>query len=206
MNWQTPAANKSVEGHPRLRLSPPEQIVSRVNALRQAIAARAFEIFSKRGRDDGHAEDDWCRAEAELLHVAHLNVSESNEVVVVRAEVPGFGASELQICVEPHRLTITGRRHRRNGQADGKVLHSDSCSSRIFRTLDIPLEMDASRTIATLNDGILELQIPRAAPQLQVWLVPKTDWIVRVADYRVWNESLAGPQAARRSDSFQSAR
>jgi HSP20 family protein len=206
MNQQTAAANKSVEGHPRLRLFPAEQIISRVNAFRQAIAARAFEIFSKRGRDDGHAEDDWCRAEAELFHVAHLDVSELNDAVVVRAEIAGFGASELQICVEPHHLTITGRRHRRNGQADGKVLYSDSCSGRIFRTLDIPLEMDASRTIATLNDGILELQIPRAAPPLRVWMVPKTDWIVRIEDYRVWNESLAGPEAARRSDSFQSAR
>jgi HSP20 family protein len=206
MNQHTAAANKSVEGHPRLRLFPAEQIVSRVNALRQTIAARAFEIFSKRGGNGGHAEDDWCRAEAELFHVAHLDVSELNDVVVVRAEVPGFGASELQICVEPHRLTITGARHRRNGQTDGKVLYSDSCSGRIFRTLDLPLEVDASRAIATLNDGILELEIPRAAPPFRVWMVPKTDWIVRTEDYRVWNESLKGPQAAGRRDSLQSER
>src|ERR1700761_201198 len=176
MNQQTAAANKSDEGRPRVRLFPVEQIVSRVNAFRQAIAARAFEIFAKRGRDDGRADDDWCRAEAELFHIVHLDVRESNDVVMVRAEVPGFDVSELQICVEPHRLTITGRRRRRNGQADGKTLYSESCSGRIFRTLDIPVEMDASRTIATLNHGILELQIPRTAPPLRVWMVPKTDW------------------------------
>lgn len=206
MNQQTLAANKSVQEHARLRLSPAEQIVSRLNAFRQAIASRAFEIFSKRGRDDGNAEDDWCRAEAELFHVAHLDVRESNDVIVVRAEVPGFGRSGLQICVEPHRLTITGRRHRRSAPANGKVLYSDACSGHIYRTLDIPLEMDASRATATLNDGILELEIPRVAPPLRVGMVPKTDWIVRIEDYRSWNESLAGLKATRRSDSFPSAR
>ena len=35
----------------------PEQIVRR----------RAYELYEKRGRDDGHAEEDWLRAEAEVL-------------------------------------------------------------------------------------------------------------------------------------------
>ena len=33
---------------------------------REAIARRAFELFEKRGRRDGHDVDDWLLAEREL--------------------------------------------------------------------------------------------------------------------------------------------
>jgi Protein of unknown function (DUF2934) len=31
------------------------------------IRRRAYELYEKRGRQDGHAEEDWLRAEAEVL-------------------------------------------------------------------------------------------------------------------------------------------
>jgi Protein of unknown function (DUF2934) len=35
--------------------------------LERAICRRAYELYEKRGRLDGHAEEDWLRAEAEVL-------------------------------------------------------------------------------------------------------------------------------------------
>jgi hypothetical protein len=35
--------------------------------LETAIRARAYELYEKRGRQDGCAQDDWFQAEAELL-------------------------------------------------------------------------------------------------------------------------------------------
>ena len=34
----------------------------------EAIRLRAYEIYEQRGRENGHAEEDWYQAEAELLH------------------------------------------------------------------------------------------------------------------------------------------
>jgi hypothetical protein len=31
------------------------------------IRARAFELYEERGREDGHAEEDWLQAECEIL-------------------------------------------------------------------------------------------------------------------------------------------
>src|SRR5437899_11279646 len=39
----------------------------------------------------------------------HLELMESDNHVTVRAEVPGFSAKELEINVEPRRLTISGK-------------------------------------------------------------------------------------------------
>ena len=35
--------------------------------LETTIRARAYELYEKRGRHDGYAQDDWLQAEAELL-------------------------------------------------------------------------------------------------------------------------------------------
>jgi Protein of unknown function (DUF2934) len=32
----------------------------------QKIQQRAYELYEERGREDGHAEEDWLRAEAEI--------------------------------------------------------------------------------------------------------------------------------------------
>jgi len=40
---------------------------SAVREPREQIAARAFELFLERGREDGHDLDDWLQAEREVL-------------------------------------------------------------------------------------------------------------------------------------------
>ena len=51
--------------------SPMKRIIfgksaSRSHELHQEIARRAYELFLERGGTDGHADEDWLRAEREL--------------------------------------------------------------------------------------------------------------------------------------------
>ena len=47
-------------------------------ALESAIRARAYELYEKRGRQDGLAQDDWFQAEAEVaFHVVRVRLSGS---------------------------------------------------------------------------------------------------------------------------------
>ncbi|MGH9432194.1 MAG: DUF2934 domain-containing protein, partial [Terriglobia bacterium] len=82
----------------------------RFQRLYDSIARRAFEIFESNGRSFGNDLQDWFQAESELLHPVHIEMTESDEGFNVRAEVPGFSPKELEISVEPRRLTITGKR------------------------------------------------------------------------------------------------
>jgi len=51
------------------------------SGLEEQINRRAFELYDQRGREDGHAEEDWLRAERELLEAAHTgNRPEDNDV------------------------------------------------------------------------------------------------------------------------------
>jgi HSP20 family molecular chaperone IbpA len=190
MDQQSLVARTAPERPLRLRLIPPELLADRVKSLRETISDRAFEIFSGRRRGEGNALGDWYRAEAELFHAAHVDVIEGDNAVLVRAELPGFGPWDLQVCVEPCSLIITGKRKSQGARETQKIIYSDRCADRIFRVLEFPLELDASKATAILHNGVLELAIPKAAMPSRTWVVAKTDWIVRADDYRAWNELM----------------
>ena len=93
----------------------------------------------------------------------HLDIVEAEGALTVRAEVPGFKAEEMEVSVEPRRLTITGKRESRSEQKKGRMVYSDRCSNQFLRVVNLPAEVEASKMTATLKDGILELEVPKAA-------------------------------------------
>src|SRR5438309_12044147 len=106
------------------RFVEPQAIYNRMDELYDAIARRAFELFENDGRILGRDLDHWFRAEAELLHPAHVQVRESDDAIIVDAEVPGFSANELKLSLEPRRLTISGKRQLSSEEKKGNVWNS----------------------------------------------------------------------------------
>jgi HSP20 family molecular chaperone IbpA len=42
-------------------------------------------------------------------------------------------------------------------------VYQEQCSNEILRLIDLPADVDASKAAATLNNGMLELQLPKSA-------------------------------------------
>jgi HSP20 family molecular chaperone IbpA len=141
----------------------PQAIYDRMNQLYDAISRRAFELFEGDGGIVGRDLDHWFKAEAELLHPAHVKIKESGDNVIVHAEVPGFNANELQLSLEPRRLTISGKKQSSSEEKKGNVVYSERCSDELLRSVELPVEVSVSRATATLNNGILELSAPKSA-------------------------------------------
>ena len=143
------------------RFVEPQAAYNRMNELYDAIARRAFELFEHDGGIFGRELDHWYRAEAEFLHPAHVQIRESDDAITINAEVPGFSANDLQLSLEPRRLTIAGKKQSSSEQKKGNVLYSERCSNELLRSVELPVEVNASRAIATLNNGVLELTAPK---------------------------------------------
>ena len=126
-----------------------------------AISRKAYEIFERTGRLIGHDLENWFKAEAEIFHPIHLSVTESDDSISVTAEVPGFNEKELQLTIEPNRLTISGKRETSREEKNGRAVYSENCSNEIFRVVDLPAEVDATQATATLKDGKLRLTMPK---------------------------------------------
>jgi HSP20 family protein len=139
-----------------------------IKEMFDTLARRAFSIFESNGRRLGNELADWLHAETELFHPAHLELTESGEGFTVHAEVPGFSAKDLEINIEGRQLTISGRREKHEERKDKKMIYSESCSDQLLRTIELPAEVNAEATKATLKDGILELELPKAAPAKKV--------------------------------------
>jgi HSP20 family protein len=161
-------ASKPKSRRPATRTTPKlvasEEMLGRVRETLDALARRAYEIFEGKGRPAGRDLEDWLRAETELLHPARVEISRTPQGLKLRAEVAGFKASELHVCVEPRRVTIAGERREAGTRASGKTIYSERRSERIMRFVDLPMAVDAAKATAVLKEGICELTLPRAAP------------------------------------------
>jgi HSP20 family protein len=160
----TPAAKEAAP----MKLLPASNLLDRIEDLSNSIARRAHEFFDGRGRAHGFDLEDWLRAESEFLHPVHLDIAQSDYSYTVHLEVPGFSAKELEIGVEPRRLTVSGTREVSQERASKQTVYKEHCVNQIFRTIDLPAEVDSSKVTATLRDGVLELSMPKTAKTQKV--------------------------------------
>jgi Protein of unknown function (DUF2934) len=49
-----------------LRKKPPTAVTRQELELESQIGLRAYELYEARGREDGHEQEDWLRAEEEI--------------------------------------------------------------------------------------------------------------------------------------------
>ena len=174
MTPQAATAMQPVKTSVPVKQTEAENVSDRIQQVYDSIARRAFEIFDANGRWFGNELDDWLLAESEILHPVHLELAESDDSLTVRAEVPGFSTKEVEINVEPRRLTITGKHEAKEEGKKGKTIYSERCAKEILRIIDLPAEVDSSKVTATLKDGILSIELPKAAHAKMVRVEPKT--------------------------------
>src|SRR5258708_18952756 len=112
----------------RVRVNGP---LDRIRQIRDAIAHRAYELFQKRGKASGSDQEDWYCAETELIHQVHTTVLETDVLLLVFAELPGFHSDNLVLKVEPRSITIAGQREPLSHAAGKKVSRSEEHTSEL---------------------------------------------------------------------------
>jgi len=173
MSPQAATAMQPAKAPVPVKQSTPGDVFDRVQQTYDEIARRAFEIFESNGRWFGNDLGNWLLAESELLQPVRLEVTESDDNLTVRAEVPGFNAKELEINVESSTLTITGKHEIQEENKKGKTIYSERSAQEILRVVELPTEVDGSKVSATLKDGVLNIELPKAARAKRIRIEPK---------------------------------
>ena len=163
MPEKSASAVQTATSRPPVKATKIEGSLERMEHLYDTISRRAFELYEKDGRVDGHDLRHWLEAERELLHPVHMKLEETEGEFVVQAELPGFTASDVEVSVEPRRVIITGKRESKEENKQGGAVYVEQCSDEIFRTMDLPGEVNVMKVTATLKDGVLNIQLPKAA-------------------------------------------
>lgn len=141
------------------------QVSGRLREVQGKISGRAYEIFEAGGRSFGHELDHWFRAESEILQATPVAFHDSEAAFTVRAEVPGFKADEIEVMVEPWRLTIVGNRENKSKPEAGKTVHSGQDTVWILRVIEFPGQVDTGGVTARLKDSALEMTLPKAVAE-----------------------------------------
>jgi HSP20 family protein len=132
------------------------------------LARRAYELFEGRGRQHGYHLEDWLHAESEFLNPVRVEIDEADNELILRADVPGFREEDIEVRVEPHRVIISGKREQIREEEKRKTVYSERRSDEAFRVVDLSEEVDPDKVKATLQDGTLEITLPKARPARKI--------------------------------------
>jgi len=91
-----------------------------------------------------------------------LNIYETGEAVVVKAELPGIQADDLDISVEGDTLTIQGKRPPRQEGEEISYHRREINYGSFSRAVTLPTKIDVDKIEAKLQDGILTITLPKA--------------------------------------------
>ena len=91
------------------------------------------------------------------------DIYETNDAIVVMAEMPGVGPDGVDITLERRVLTIRGRSGASKHSGYQRVYneYADGDYERVFTLSE---SIDRDKIEATLRDGVLHLVLPKAEP------------------------------------------
>ena len=92
-----------------------------------------------------------------------VNLSEDKDGYFVRAELPGVRAEDLDVQVMGRNLTISGQRTIAVEGEKACYHRREREGGRFSRVLGLPGDIDAEKVSARLVNGILTVQVPKAA-------------------------------------------
>ena len=122
---------------------PVEKTAADTWDLTEQIRALAYHLFESRGGGDGRDLDDWLAAEQELILAPGSEVVQHDGRFEIRMPAEGYEPREIHIAALPGSLVVKAASERNPRQ---KIL---------LRIIDLPEPIDADRTTARLDNGML---------------------------------------------------
>ncbi len=117
---------------------------------------RLFEDFlvRGRGRDEGIETGTWLPA---------VDIYETDDDVIVKAELPGLTKDEVGVEVKGGVLTLRGERKLEKEVKEENYHRVERSYGTFVRSFTLPVSVDEDRVSAKLADGVLEIRLPKKA-------------------------------------------
>lgn len=101
------------------------------------------------------------RTRTRRVYIPRVDIYETDDSVVLLADMPGVAQEQVDITLEKNILTIVG--YVDATQRDGYGLsYSEYSEGDYERTFALSDEVDRNRIEATMKDGVLRLILPKA--------------------------------------------
>ena len=108
-------------------------------------------------RNDDGTVADWVPA---------VDIHEEKDRYLLRADVPGVAAEDIDVSMDNGILKVSGERRAEARTDTGGVQRIERVTGRFFRHFTLPETADAEGITAKVSNGILEVSIPKL-PEIQ---------------------------------------
>lgn len=126
----------------------PRAGLGRFNPMRDL--ASAFDVFDIM-RPDRLLDENAVR----------LDVTETEQSYVVKAEMPGIKKENIKVSVQGDQVTISGESDTEQDRSEGNFVYRERYHGSQFRSFTLPQSVDEENATANCHDGVLELVLPK---------------------------------------------
>jgi HSP20 family protein len=123
-----------------------------MDALRQEMD-RVFDRFFEPRWDVLESTGDWA---------PKVDVSETKDAIVVKAEIPGVDQKDINVSLQDQMLTIKGEKHHEKEDKDEKYHRVERSWGSFTRAFRMPAAVDREKVEATFKNGTLTITLPKA--------------------------------------------
>ena len=95
------------------------------------------------------------------LRMPSLDVVDRETEVLVRVEIPGIDKKDINVSLTDNVLTVKGQTSKEEKEEKGDYHRNEISSASFARSIAVPTNLDVSKTVASLKDGILEIKLPK---------------------------------------------
>lgn len=94
-----------------------------------------------------------------------FDVSETEEAIVLEAELPGMDEKDVELTLQDNVLTIKGEKKREEETKKKNCYISERSYGHFQRSLQLGSNMDADKVDASFKKGVLTVTIPKLEPE-----------------------------------------
>lgn len=104
--------------------------------------------------------------EGEGQQPIRIDVHENEKTYTVRADLPGVNKDDIKVDISGNRVTITAETKRvEEEKQGGNIVRSERYFGEQYRSFTLEHDIDDSHASAKCEGGVLELTLPKKAPQ-----------------------------------------
>ena len=92
-----------------------------------------------------------------------VDIKETPEEYVVKAELPGLKKEEVKVTLEEGILTIQGERQQEKEEKGEKLHRIERSYGSFIRTFQLPANVEPAKVMAEVKDGVLSVRMPKTA-------------------------------------------
>lgn len=110
----------------------------------------------------------WGNGTAAASFAPRVDLRDTPEAFVLRAEVPGVSKDELEVTITPDVVTLKGERKDETLAESDCYYCRESVTGRFERTVPLPQPVVSDKAEAKLQDGVLTISLPKAQPKTAI--------------------------------------